>query len=146
MPQRLLVSVLTAAILSLMIVSPASAATEQYGCTFTVPKPTITNGKAGFTIRMSCPNSPRGTFRNRQMVVDLMGDDVSRDDVIKWSVKNTWTNRSYTWTYAGWPCNEDSGTDEIYLRIHVEADQYGAFGGWKKGSWINGPATSGTCS
>ena len=121
----------------------ATAATTQYGCTFSVPKPTITRGKASFKVVVSCPASSRPY--NRQVVVDLMGDDVANDDVMGWTVQDTASARTHTVTRSGWGCNEDVGTDELYLRVHIEKGGPGNVG-WVKGPWIKGATVSGTCT
>lgn len=126
--------------------APAAAAeTTQHSCTFSVPKPTVVSGKASFTIKMTCGRL-NSLSVNRQMVVDLVGDDPwpLPDKVMKWSVKNTYSAKYYQWTFTGWPCNEDNGDDELYLRVHSEVY---TLGGWQKKGWVNGPRLTGAkCS
>ena len=97
-----------------------------------MPKPTVVSKKVSFTIRITCSSHPAGVYDNRQMVVDLMGDDpVGGDDVMKYSVKGIWDNRSYSYSFSGWPCNEDvASADELYLRVRTEKHEPGGL--WRR--------------
>ena len=137
----LIASVLTAAVV--LSPSPAFAATTQYGCTFSVPKPAISGGKASFKLTVKCTNTVKPY--NRQVVVDLMADDAVIDDTLQWTAVSTPNITTYTISRSGWKCQEDAvGNDEIYLRAHMEKGKAGNVG-WNKGAWVNGAAVSGNC-
>ena len=92
--------------------------------------------------------TPGGVYDNRQMVVDLMGDDpVGGDDVMKYSVKGIWDNRSYSYSFSGWPCNEDvarltNSTSES-ARKSISPGVFGSV--WRKGSWVPGGVITANC-
>jgi hypothetical protein len=121
-------------------VLPANAATTQYGCTFSVPKPTIANRVAAFAVTVKCSNSSY----KRQARVELVADDPSYDDTLRATVKTINTAAAnYAVAGAGWSCQEDAtGADEVYLRVRIESYQSGA---WKKAQWVNGSSASGDC-
>lgn len=139
---RLGSTVLLAFLLVFLHMTPAQAAT-QYGCSFNVPKPSISGGKASFKVVVSCP-SKYGLYK-RQIVVDLMADDAVTDNVLKWTVVGATNAGTYTISRSGWPCQEDSvGNDEIYLRVRIERGGAGNVG-WIKGDWVRGTTVSGNC-
>lgn len=128
---------------SVALIAPAEAAT-QYGCTFSAPTPSISGGTADFTVNANCSNSPGGGYTDRRVAIDLMGDDPLGDDWLNGVTRTAWTQQSYSWAFSNWACNEDVGTDEIYVRVRVEAWEPGY--GWHKGSWISGGIDTGECS
>lgn len=132
----------TALVGSLALVAPAQAAT-QYGCTFSAPTPSISGGQADFTANANCNNSPGSAYTDRRIAIDLMGEDPLGDDWLNGVTRDTWTQKSYSWSFANWACNEDVGTDEIYVRMRVEVWDPGY--GWRRGSWITGGIDTGDC-
>lgn len=138
--------------------APASAATQN-GCSWSVPKPSVVDGKANFKLVVTCTTTMKfGTTPMREVVLDLVGDDVSFDDTIKWGWKEIPNSGTYTFDIKGWPCNEDAiGNDEIYVRVHTgtrTAAQIGAAAtqgglkpgqGYKMAAWTVGATASGAC-
>lgn len=132
--------------LTALSAAPASAA-AQNGCTFSAPTPKIVSGKANFTISINCTSNASW---DRQIVWDLVGNDLpARTHVMKWGVKQISKKGNYSWSFTGWPCNEDViGNDEIYIAVRTgtrSAIVAGAGGGYKMASWVNGKTVSGGC-
>jgi len=118
----------------------ASAATSQDGCTFNVPTPSVTRGRANFTVRAACtPGKDQ-----RKLDVQLVANDPSYDDTLRAASTSIPAGTSSpTVTRSNWACQEDLvGRDEIYLRVRIEARQ-GAT--WQKAAWVNGSAVSVDC-
>lgn len=138
--------VVAAGALTAISAAPAAAA-SQNGCTFSAPTPKIVKGKANFTISIKCTTNASW---DRQVVWDLVGNDLPiRTHVMKWGVKQINKKGSYTWSFTGWPCNEDAiGNDEIYVAVRTgtrSAIAAGAGGGYKMAGWVNGKTVSGAC-
>lgn len=128
--------------LALLPATDALAATSERGCTFTPPTPSIVNGYANFTVTVSCGPIPIGYYE-RQVVYDLVGSDgILKDDVMKWDYHRIDNRGTYTWSHRGWPCNEDLGQDEIYVRVRIETMVAGS---WSKAPWVGGPTIHGSC-
>jgi hypothetical protein len=118
----------------------AWAASTQYGCSFSVPKPSIKDGKANFTVTASCASSRD----KRKLDVQLVADDPSYDDTLRDASTSIPAGKGkYSVTGKKWGCHEDSsGKDEVYLRARIETHHGKS---WQKAKWVNGSATSGDC-
>lgn len=139
----LALAVVSALIGSLSIVAP-SEATIQYGCSFSAPTPVISGGLADMSLSANCSSSPGSGYTDRRLVIDLMGSDPYADDWLEGAVRDTWTQKNYSWSFLNWTCNEDIGTDEIYSRVRVEVWEPGY--GWHHGSWVTSSVVPGNCS
>ncbi|MFZ2501954.1 MAG: hypothetical protein WAW88_04740 [Nocardioides sp.] len=79
----------------------------------------------------------------RRVAWEFVADDAYADDVIYTSTRDTWTRKAYSWSFTNLPCNEDIGTDEVFVRVRVEVWEPGY--GWRRPSWLTGPSASGSC-
>jgi hypothetical protein len=118
---------------------PAHATTTQSGCSFTVPRPTIKEGAVYFTVTARCA----ANRHERKLDVELVGDDPSYDDALRWASQTVDAAGTHSVRADGWNCREDStGNDEAYARARVEIHSGNA---WRKGPWVVGSTRSGDC-
>ena len=118
----------------------AWASTNQYGCTFSVPTPSITGGKSSFKVSATCASSKD----KRNLDVELVADDPSYDDTLRTASTSIPAGKgNHSVTGEGWSCHEDAtGKDEVYLRVRIEDYQSKS---WHKAKWVNGSAANGDC-
>ena len=113
----------------------------QYGCTFSVPKPVIRQGKAFFAQPITCTAAKD----IRLLDVELVGDDPTYDDTVGGASKTLAVGRAGTRVIAGkgWSCQEDPvGKDEVFVRVRIQQRLHHR---WTPSSWVNGATASGNC-